>query len=62
MLCYLVLQVMVNGRENPFAKAEFRSRIRKTVIFIPFSPNERHTVASLVRLSPIIVFYIATQP
>ena len=51
---------MVNGRENPFAKAEFRSRIRKTAIFIPFSPNERHTVASLVRLSPIIVFYIAT--
>ena len=37
-------RVMESGRENPFAKAEFRSRIRKTAVFTPFAPSERWTV------------------
>ena len=37
-------RVMESGRENPFAKAEFRSRIRKTAVFAPFAPSERWTV------------------
>jgi hypothetical protein len=52
------MQVMPNGRENPFSKAEFRSRIRKTAIFVPFSPRERAAVATLVSLS--LAFFAGT--